>query len=66
MDGKEAKIYRADYTFRAVCLDEGEHIVEFVFDSQPYKIGEWISILTLGFIIGCIAWEVRGSRKSGV
>ena len=66
VDGNEAKIYRADYTFRAVYLDEGEHIVKFVFDSKSYKIGKWISILTLGFIIGCIAWEIRGSYKSGV
>jgi len=63
VDDKETKIYRADYTFRAVYLDEGEHIVRFVFDSKPYKMGKWVSILTLGFIIGCIAWRVRRSHK---
>lgn len=63
VDGQETKIYRADYTFRAVYLDEGEHIVRFVFDSKPYKMGKWVSILTLGFIIGCIAWKVRRSHK---
>ncbi|MBL7075460.1 YfhO family protein [candidate division KSB1 bacterium] len=63
VDGKETKIYRADYTFRAVYLDEGKHIVRFVFDSKPYMIGKWVSILTLIFIIGCIAWELKRSRK---
>lgn len=33
VNGKKAKIFRADYSFRAVVVPEGESIVEFVFDS---------------------------------
>jgi len=66
VDGQETRIYRADYTFRAVCLGKGRHIVKFRFDSQLFNIGKWISLLTIGFIIGCILWEVRGSHRLDV
>jgi hypothetical protein len=46
VDGKEAKIYRADYLFRAVYLDKGKHQIRFVFDSVPYKIGKTSTLLT--------------------
>jgi uncharacterized membrane protein YfhO len=46
VDGKEIKIYRVDYLFRAVYLDKGKHEVKFVFDSVPYKIGKTSTLLT--------------------
>ncbi len=46
VDGKETKIYRANYLFRAVYLDRGEHEVRFVFDSVPYRIGKTFTLLT--------------------
>jgi uncharacterized membrane protein YfhO len=50
-DGKRTKIYRADYTFRAIPLNAGTHTVEFVYDPLSFKLGAAISILG---IIGCI------------
>jgi len=55
VDGKETKIYRADYLFRAVYLDKGRHEVTFVFDSVPYRVGKNFTLLTsvvLLFIFG--------------
>jgi len=46
VDGKEAKIYRADYLFRAVYLDKGKHQIRFIFDSAPYKIAKTSTLLT--------------------
>ncbi|MGB8657339.1 MAG: hypothetical protein WCE90_06085 [Candidatus Zixiibacteriota bacterium] len=46
VDGKETRIYRADYLFRAVFLDRGTHKVEFVFRSVPYRIGKTSTLLT--------------------
>jgi hypothetical protein len=46
VDGKETKIYRADYLFRAVYLNKGKHEVNFVFDSGPYKVGKTFTLLT--------------------
>jgi hypothetical protein len=50
-DGKRTKIYRADYTFRAIPLNAGAHTVEFIYDPLSFKLGAAISILG---IIGCI------------
>lgn len=47
VDGKGTEILRADYTFRAVSLPAGSHIVRFYFDSDLNKIGKYISLLSL-------------------
>jgi hypothetical protein len=46
VDGVEAQIYRANYLFRALYLEEGEHEVEFVFDSATYRVGKTSTLLT--------------------
>lgn len=51
IDGQETKIYRADYTFRAVFLPKGEHTVKFIYDPQTFKIGLWLSLISLGVLI---------------
>lgn len=47
VDGEETKILRADYTFRAVPLRAGEHTVRFYFDSDSFKWGLIISVVSL-------------------
>jgi hypothetical protein len=46
VNGKETKIYKADYLFRAIYLEKGENKVEFKFDSLPYNIGKYSTILS--------------------
>jgi len=46
VDGKETKVYRPDYLFRAVPLDKGEHEVEFIYKSTAYRIGKTSTLLT--------------------
>jgi hypothetical protein len=55
VDGEKKKMYRANYTFRAVPLRTGTHQVEFVYDPLSFKLGAMITFLT---IIGCfgIGW----------
>ena len=55
VNGKQKKIFIADYTLRAVFLDKGRHIVEFVYEPLLFKLGSWISILTFIFIIGVLS-----------
>ena len=50
IDGRETKIYRANYTFRAIPLNAGTHRVEFVYDPLSFKLG---AVVTLMGIIGC-------------
>jgi hypothetical protein len=63
VDGKETKLYRADYTFRAIPLNAGTHQVEFVYDPISFKLGAGVTILG---ILGCvgIGWTIRQKNLS--
>ena len=47
VDGKEERIYRADYLLRAISLSPGLHRVMFVFDPISFRMGLWITLGTL-------------------
>jgi len=47
VDGRKEKLYRANYTLRAVHLTSGKHIVEFRYSPLSFKIGSFISLITL-------------------
>lgn len=51
VDGDETEILRADYTFRAVPLTPGEHLVRFYYDPLSFKAGLLISLAGLGLLI---------------
>ena len=55
VDGKEAKILRANLFFRAVSLPPGKHRVEFRYKPVSFTIGLVISMLTL---CGIVAWSL--------
>lgn len=46
IDGKETKIYRADYTFRAIAIPAGQHIVVFSYWPDSFTYG------LIGFVFG--------------
>jgi hypothetical protein len=60
VNGKETKIYRADYTFRAIPLNAGVHRVEFVYDPISFKLGAGVTLLG---ILGCIAFALFGRPR---
>jgi len=66
VDGKESKIYKANYIFRAVYLTPGSHTIVFKYEPFSFKIGLCISLLTLLFIgafIASSAWARSRARK---
>lgn len=62
VNDKEVKIYRANHAFRAVELVEGRHNVKFVYDPISFKLGAWISLLTLLSLM--IVWTGNIFRSS--
>jgi len=66
VDGKESKIYQANYVFRAVYLTPGSHTVVFKYAPLSFKIGLCVSLLTLLFIGASVAgnaWAKSRARK---
>lgn len=63
VDGAEAPVYRADYTFRAVPVPEGAHRVEFRYRSGVFETGRALSLATALLAVlgmaGCIIHEKR-------
>lgn len=55
VDGAERQIYRANYAMRAVHLEAGQHNVEFVFDPITFRVGAWISLLS---IVGILCFGI--------
>ncbi len=49
LDGRPAPLLRANYAFRAVAVEAGEHVVEFRYAPRSFQSGVWIS-LTSGLI----------------
>ncbi|MBI5049229.1 MAG: YfhO family protein [Deltaproteobacteria bacterium] len=47
VDGKETKILKANFVFRAVPLSAGKHTVEFIYDPWTFKIGLYITLATI-------------------
>ncbi len=51
VDGEEKEILRANYAFRAVPLESGQHTVLFKYDPLSFKAGLAISLTTWGAVI---------------
>ncbi len=59
VDGKETKIYKADFAFRAIKIPKGEHEIKMVYEPQSFYLGLKISLATL-IILGIIGlWRKR-------
>ena len=51
VDGKEVKIYRADYSFRAIVVPQGHHLVKFSYDPLSFRVGYAISLLSFCLLV---------------
>jgi hypothetical protein len=65
VNGEEKEILRANYTFRAIKVPEGESTVEFYFDSKAFKYGVYISLITLLIIFSISAGKWYTTKKKG-
>jgi hypothetical protein len=63
VNGKEVKIYRANYNFRAIPVETGEHEIKFIYDPISFKIGSLLSIFTW---IGIVVYFVKIKGRPSV
>jgi hypothetical protein len=61
VDGEEKEILRANYAFRAVPLESGQHTVFFEYDPLSFKMGFAISLATWGAIV--LSMTVSGLQR---
>lgn len=64
IDGKEAKIYRANYAFRSIFIPfSGIHRIQFRFDPESLKTGKWVTFLGICFAaLYCIMYSNKKIR----
>jgi uncharacterized membrane protein YfhO len=60
VDGKEERIYRANYAFRAIPIRAGAHKVEFTYKPLSFKLG---AVITLLGILGCVGIAFVTKRR---
>ncbi|QGY44449.1 YfhO family protein [Maribellus comscasis] len=67
IDGKESKLFRANYILRAVVVPKGEHKVEFVFHPDHFYTSQRISQIAFIVLIAALAfavgWSIYSNRK---
>ncbi len=59
VDGAPRPVYRANFHFRGVFVEPGEHRVEFIFDPPLFRLGLWISALTSLALVSVLVWNNR-------
>ncbi|UCD83889.1 MAG: YfhO family protein [Deltaproteobacteria bacterium] len=63
VDGRQERIYRADYLLRAIHLSPGFHRVKFVFDPLSFRLGWWMALSTIISTVGFIGFSVLTKNK---
>jgi hypothetical protein len=60
VDGEERPLLRANYLFRAVAVEPGEHAVEFRYAPASIRVGAALSLVTLTVLAGFFVRRRRG------
>jgi len=60
IDRTRTSIKRVDYTYRAIFVPEGEHVITMRFEPLSFRIGIWVSI---GSILTLVAFLVLYPKK---
>jgi hypothetical protein len=64
VDGFEVPIWRANHTFRAIAVPEGEHTVVFRYASAPLRRGAYISLLVLTVLVVTVLLGTLAERRT--
>ncbi len=64
IDGIPSKLYRANYSLRAVAIPQGASKIEFRFASKAFALGQWITLVALIISIPMMIYRF-GGKKNG-
>ena len=64
VDGVEVPVYRANHAFRAVRLPWGAKRAVFTFEPPSYRVGWWVSAVTLWFLAFGFVGRILASRAA--
>jgi hypothetical protein len=64
VDGGRQEMLRADYLFRAVALEPGEHRVRFVYRPLSFRVGGTLSLLGLVLLGGLTLLSLRYALRT--
>ena len=65
-NSKETEIYKANYAFRSIYLEKGEHKIEFIYKPKPLLIGIYITLFTFLILIILIAYLIHKPFKTTI
>ncbi len=64
VDGQETKIYKTNYILRSILLEPGTHDINFVFKSNSFKLGLWITFSILFILLAILVYCWRFKRNA--
>lgn len=64
VDGRPARILRANHALRAVALAPGTHTVRFEYRPGTVRLGAWVSGLTLAALCAGLGLRLRALRRN--
>jgi len=65
VDGEATHLLRANYAFRAIWLDSGEHVVDMVYEPVSVRLGLVITLATLAVCAGiAVIGGISSARRS--
>ncbi|MCX7681877.1 MAG: YfhO family protein [Anaerolineae bacterium] len=65
VDGEPAPLMRANYAFRAVWLEAGEHTVEMAYRPRSVLVGGMLSVVVLVVMVGVRVQVDKGTSRQG-
>lgn len=63
VDGRPAKLHRANYSLRAIEVPKGASKIELKFESESFTMGMWITIITLLLSIPLLVINLNRRKK---
>jgi uncharacterized membrane protein YfhO len=62
VDGRETKLFRANYAYRGISVQAGKHVVRFCYLPISYKIGTALTMFGIAVVLIIGGLEIRREK----